>query len=309
MSTAESLITSAAGPMPGTWQTPATQRLPVAHGWVSAHGAPSGSATCVQPVVGSQTSAVQGLPSSHWIALVQASISVVLVGLAVEGDVEDVVAELEEDLLVEVEVEVLVVEWVVDVDDVVAIVELEEEVLVVVGAGVVVDVAARAVVEVVDEVEVLVLGRVVEVEDEVLVVVGRTVVEVVDEVEVVVLGVGGVVDVEDVVAVVEVDEDVLVVRDVDVELEVLVLVVERVLDVEDVVEVEEEVRVVLLDDVVVVVGSAGSVSSFERALSVPSLSYAVAVNACPTEPSSPPTARLMVPSAAGVGIPASSGAP
>jgi len=80
------------------------------------------------------------------------------------------------------------------------------------------------------------------------------------------------------------------------------------------VELDEEVLVVcvvdvLVDEVVVVVGSAGSVSSFEKALSVPSLAYAVTVNACPTEASMPVTSELIVPSAAGVGIPALMGVP
>ena len=245
---AESVTVSAA--VPGTWQTPLMHRRPVAHGLVLSHAVPSGSATCVQPVAGSQVSAVQGLPSSHWSAVVQASASVVLVELEVDVDVEDVVAEveLEDEVLVvrvdEVEEDVLVVGCVVDVDDVLTVVDVE-----------------------VDVVEC-----------------------VVDVVECVVEVVECVVDVEDVVAVIEVDEEVLVVRVVDVE----VLVVERV------VEVDEEV---------VVVGMAGSVSSFESALSVPSLAYAVTLNACPTVPSSPPTAKLMLPSAACVGIPALTGAP
>src|SRR5262249_42011858 len=190
MSKAESFTVSAA--VPGTRQSPLTHSRPVAHGSVSSHAVPSGSATCVQPVAGSQVSAVQGLPSSHWRAVVQASASVVLVELEGDVDVEDVVAEVElgdEVLVVRVDevegdvvvvvgtlidVEVEVLECVVDVDDVVAVVELDEELLVVVGL----------VVEVEDELEVLVLvvEWVVEDELEVLVLVVEWVVE--DELEV-----------------------------------------------------------------------------------------------------------------------------
>jgi len=80
----------------------------------------------VHPVAGSHESTVHELPSSHWLAVVQPSATVV-VG--------------------EVEVVVLVVERVVEVEDVVWVVEVEEEVLVVVGGRVV---------EVVDEVVVVV---------------------------------------------------------------------------------------------------------------------------------------------------------
>ena len=80
-----------------------------------------------------------------------------------------------------------------------------------------------------------------------------------------------------------------------VEMTVLVVVGGRVVDVD-----------VLVD---VVVTPTGSVNSFERALSVPSLAYAVTVKACPTAASSPPTSELMVPSPAMVGIPALMGAP
>src|SRR5262252_4976985 len=127
---AESLTVSAA--VPGTWQTPLMHRRPVAHGLVLSHAVPSGSATCVQPVAGSQVSAVQGLPSSHWSAVVQASASVVLVELEVDVDVEDVddvltVVDVEVDV-VECVVDVVecvveVVECVVDVEDVVAVIE------------------------------------------------------------------------------------------------------------------------------------------------------------------------------------------
>jgi len=77
----------------------------------------------VHPVAGSQASAVHGLPSSHWIAVVQPRVWVVLVELEVDVDVEDVVAEVELEDEVLVEVEVLVVGCVVDVVTLVEVVE------------------------------------------------------------------------------------------------------------------------------------------------------------------------------------------
>jgi len=95
----------------------------MAHGSEPLHGAPSGSATCVHPVAGSQASAVHGLPSSHWNAVVQPRVWVVLVELEVDVDVEDVVAEVELEDEVLVEVEVLVVGCLVEVVTLVEVVE------------------------------------------------------------------------------------------------------------------------------------------------------------------------------------------
>jgi len=95
-------------------------------------------------------------------------------------------------------------------------------------------------------------------------------------------------------------------RDVVVVDDVVVVVGGALLAVVDVVVV---VLVVVVDVVVVVVACSGSVSSLDRELSVPSLAYAVAAKTYATDGSSPATRKLIVPSAAGVGSPASCGVP